>query len=111
MTRRSRADVENKLENERRDHVLQGRYGRSLETLDRMSFHAYTGEVEIHSVRVRLGILDQLESLCVVIGTNADGLPVVGFNSALSPGEALMGALNRIENGQMKWKEDEYRNR
>ncbi len=109
MTKHSKGDVHVHQAEDREIASQIRRYGRALETLDRMSFHGYTGQVEILAVRVKLGILDRDESLCIVTGTDEEGLPVVGFTSALSPGEALTGALNRIENGQMKWREDEYR--
>jgi hypothetical protein len=48
------------------------------------------------------------EFLVVVRGTDEEGMPVVGFSSALDLGEALRGVVSRLDNGSMKWRPDEY---
>lgn len=44
--------------------------------------------------------------VCTIDST--DG-PMIGFHGASSFGEGLAGLINRIGNGTMKWKPDDYR--
>lgn len=86
------------------------RAGRALAQLDRMCSAYWPGEVLISTVKLRLGETDNTETLVVVCGELSDGTPVVGFSTALVPSEALVGAINRVVNGNMNWRQDDYRN-
>lgn len=44
----------------------------------------------------------------VIVRAVVQGDPFVGFHSAYSAGDALRGAVNRVLNGTMKWKADDY---
>lgn len=85
------------------------RVATALSLLDRMCSTRWGGEYELQTIKLRLGTTDEIETLCIVEGLGPDGSPVVAFNGAQTPSEALIGALNRIKNGQMKWRADEYR--
>lgn len=85
------------------------RAGKALAQLDRMCSTYWPGEFQIGSIKVRLGETDNTETLVIVCGELSDGTPVVGFSSALVPSEALVGAINRVVNGSMKWRDDDYR--
>lgn len=83
----------------------------ALHQLDWMCSSRYSGEMVPTSIKLRIGVTDEVETLCIVEAVGGDGTPVVGFNGAQSPSEALIGAINRIRNGQMKWRVDEYRSK
>lgn len=97
-------------ENEKHDK-LERRYARALFQIERMTSQHYTGEIELEGVRMKLGLDGKIETLVVYTGVDSEGKPVVGFHSGFHAGEALAAGLKRIENGQMKWREDEYRQR
>jgi len=42
----------------------------------------------------------------VVIRASFEGTRYVGFHSSFRPEEAVRGAVNRVLNGQMKWREE-----
>lgn len=47
--------------------------------------------------------------LITVRGVDADGAPVVAFHGSPDLGEALRGLQNRLLNGSLRWRPDEYR--
>jgi len=65
------------------------------------------GGAAVHRVKVILPRVAHGETM-VVISAIVDNVPVVGFHRAEGAREALAGALNRLHNGDIKWKEDEY---
>lgn len=48
------------------------------------------------------------EILLVVRGIGSDGGPVVAFHSAYGLAEALLSLAARLNNGSLKWREDEF---
>lgn len=82
---------------------------RGLMVLDRMCSGAYDGEVDVQTIKLKLGVADHVETMAIVTALGSDGTPLVGFHTAMEPSEALVGALNRVENGAMRWRIDEYR--
>jgi hypothetical protein len=89
----------------------QERAGRALAQLDRMCNYSQMANTGLQRLSVRLGVVDHIETLVVVSIMDEDGEFWVGFNSSMLPSEAIVGAINRVLNGTMKWKEDEYRQR
>jgi hypothetical protein len=89
------------------DQQIQ-RLGLALGLLDHICSAGWTGEVELLNIKVRLGSPGGEETLVIVTGTWGDGTPVVAFHAAQSPSDAVAGCLNRIRNGTMKWREDQY---
>ena len=83
--------------------------GSAVMNLDRLTHPSWSGEIEIVSFRLRLGQPGHEENLVVVQGVNGSGEPVVAFHSADEASDALVGAINRVLNGQLRWKADEYK--
>jgi len=104
-----RASDKDEIRRERAETHGKDRVGEALAWLDRMCSESYTGEYNLQVVKLRLGITDEVETLCIVEALGPDGGPVVGFNGAQTPTEALVGAVNRIKNGAMKWKVDGFK--
>jgi hypothetical protein len=84
------------------------RMGDAMAVLDRLCAKGAPGGVEMQGLKMRLGVTDSMPTLVIVMALDGEGAPIVGFNEAMSPAEALIGAVNRIANGSMKWKEDQY---
>lgn len=104
-----RASDPDEVKRERASVAREDRTAAALRQLDLMCMREYSGEYLVRAIKLRLGITDEIETLCIVEATDGSGQPVVGFNGAQTASEALVGAINRIRNGQMKWKVDEYR--
>jgi hypothetical protein len=85
------------------------RSGNAMALLDRLAGGLEVHDVEVSGLKIRLGVTDQIETLVVVTAVGEDGTPLVGFNGSMVPSDALVGAINRVVNGQMKWRLDEYR--
>lgn len=94
---------------ERYEERERNRQKSALQVMDRMCGVHYDGEYELVGVRLKVGVTDRTETLCVITGIDGEGTPVVCFNTAMTPAEALIGGINRINNGQAKWRPDEYR--
>jgi hypothetical protein len=62
-------------------------------------------EGNITEIRVR-GPKNGSPEIMVIVKAEVDGTLFVGFHSADTYGDALKGALERIQNGQLKWRED-----
>lgn len=56
-------------------------------------------------VTVRTGS-DRGGEVLVIAKALFEGRPYVGFHSAAAPEDALLGALERIRNNDLKWRED-----
>lgn len=61
----------------------------------------------IQSMTIRLPSYDRAEYLLVLRGTTPDGA-VVAFHNAPTLWETIEGTVNRLKNGSLKWKEDQY---
>jgi len=84
------------------------RTARALMELDRLCSGHAPGEVELRGIKLRLGETDRAETLVVVTAWDDAGAPIVGFGNGMAPSEALVSTINRVVNGQIKWKEDSY---
>lgn len=62
-------------------------------------------EGNLTEVRIRAPRYEGDEVMVICKG-EIDGYKVVGFHTADDPGTALKGALERVRNGQLKWRED-----
>lgn len=62
---------------------------------------------EVVSLRVRFPENEDGDYLVTVRAVTEEGYRV-GFHGAETFQDALTGVLNRLYNGKMKWKEDEY---
>jgi hypothetical protein len=88
----------------RYDQSHTDRVAHALGALDRMMHMHYAEEWGLRKVNMRLGVVDYTETLVTVVMVDEEGVEWVGFHAALSPSEALMGAVNRVVNGTMKWR-------
>jgi hypothetical protein len=102
-------DGPKRMNSSRYGDEAQGRSGRALAHLDRMCNFRVDEGYELLRLNVRLGIVDHVETLAVVSIKDEEGQFWVGFNSSMLPSEAIVGAINRVLNGSMKWKRDEPR--
>lgn len=69
----------------------------------------WRGEIELEGLSVRIKGGDVPAFLVVLRGYSGDGTPVVAFHDGLSFSEAMAGAAERMANGLLKWRTDEYR--
>jgi len=84
------------------------RFGIMAASLDRMVSRHWSGEVDVTGLKLKLGNDTVVETLVILTGVWGDGTPVVAFHSAAPVSEAIAGAMRRLMNGTLKWKEDEY---
>jgi len=94
---------------ERSFNDIAQRIGFDLLLLDRVSGEHWTGQVEIASIKLRMGLGTAVETLVVFTGVDEDGTPVVAFHGGAPASEALVGGLRRLVNGTLRWKVDGYR--
>lgn len=83
--------------------------GRAIEGLQVMCAAGWSGQVQLTGFRVRAPTEENAEYLLVVWGDDHEGAPVVGFHGSTDLLELFVGGLNRIRNGTMKWRPDEYK--
>jgi len=80
----------------------------ALVELDRLCSGHAAGMPEIVALKMKIGTTDQMRTLVIVSALDEEGGPMVAFHDGMSPSEALVGAVNRILNHDIKWKEDQY---
>lgn len=83
--------------------------GLNLKGAERVFDLCYDGGTVLASMRVRIPSEDEGEYL-IVLKARQEGRAVVGFHAADTFAEAVMGALNRLRNKSIKWRDDEYEN-
>jgi len=96
--------------NERGLNEIAQRVGYDVMQLDRISARSWSGAVDVQSVKIRLGLGSEIETLVIFTGIDEDGTPVVAFHGGAPASEALIGGLRRLVNGSLRWKIDGYRN-
>lgn len=82
--------------------------GSSLMLLDHITSTNWRGQVLLTGLSMRCPLEERGEFLVVLKGEDSDGAPVVGFHGAFSASEALVGAVERMNNGTIKWRIDQY---
>jgi len=70
---------------------------------------AYSPSYEVVGLSVRPPNREKDDFLVVLRGLDAEGAPVVAFHGALSLLDALAGAGERLRNGTLTWRADEFR--
>jgi len=87
-----------------------GKVGEALLQLD-LAVRRYRKDGnELRDIRLKAPSEEEGEWF-VVVRAVLEGDPFVGFHNAFSAGDALRGAINRILNGKMKWRSDDYGNK
>jgi hypothetical protein len=64
-------------------------------------------ELLLTSIKIKVNNNEGTDVLIILCAVSPDG-PVVAFNDGDGIKEALMTTLNRIRNGRIRWKEDQY---
>lgn len=77
-----------------------------LMLLDEWMMDIDTQGMQITNIRVRSPLEGHGEFL-VIVKARFEGRPYVGFHSAASVEDGLIGALERIRNNDLKWREDQ----
>ena len=67
--------------------------------------------VQVQGFSIRIPAVQGGDFLITVRGLLDDGTPAVAFHGSPDFGEALRGLRNRIMNGSLKWRPDQYGNR
>jgi len=80
----------------------------ALVRMDNWGLRTVAGGVTITEMRLRFPADPEDESQVIVKGRTDRGLAVIGFHRGSSPSEAIRGAAQRIERGQMVWVGDKY---
>lgn len=94
-----------KDKNEHAFEELAAKAAYALMIADRNATYGEKYEVVLTEVRVKFPTETQPEFLVVLKG-HSDGGPVVAFHQGSSFFEVLPGALRRLQNKDLKWKED-----
>jgi len=66
-------------------------------------------QVEVTGFSVRAPLVQHGEYLMVIKGTDEAGGPIVAFHSSTSLADLFTGCANRLVNGSLKWRDDEFR--
>ena len=93
---------------DRTSDAMFTKIGSSLSRLDHIDSSGWRGNVELRGLSLRVPQQVGGEWLVVIRGLDHEGGPVVAFHSALGGAEALAGAVERMSNGSLKWKPDDY---
>lgn len=68
----------------------------------------FTPAVEVVGLSIRPPTVDKPDFLVVLRGLDAEGAPVVAFHGADDLVGALGGAGERLRNGTLRWRPDEF---
>jgi hypothetical protein len=83
------------------------RLAEAITDFERQADRLSESDLLITSMTIRCPGFDRGDYLLVLRGTTPDGA-VVAFHNAPTLWETLEGAVNRLKNGSLKWKEDQY---
>jgi hypothetical protein len=83
------------------------RLAESITDFERQADRLSEEDLLLTSMTVRLPGYDRTDYLLVLRGTTPQG-PVVAFHNAPTLWETMEGVVNRLKNGSLKWKEDQY---
>jgi len=82
-------------------------HGTALARIDHLVAKGLAGDIHITTIRLRAPSVEGGEWLAVVKATTENG-NIVGFHGGTGLGDLVSGLANRLNNGSIKWKEDEY---
>jgi len=86
------------------------RYVRAIEVLNRYADPGYKGAFIMEGLKIKFPDVSGGDCLVVVTGyERASGDAIVGFHGGYDVGDALIGLAGRLQNGKMKWRQDDYR--
>jgi hypothetical protein len=67
------------------------------------------GSIELTGMSVKAPTTHPGEFLLTVRAVDEEGRPIVAFSGGSTLGDAIVTLVNRIGNGSLKWKVDQYR--
>jgi len=83
--------------------------GSFVERLGRGFENPGTFGVELTGMSLRAPNGERGEYLAVVRALDDAGAPIVAFHSAMFLADLLVGLTERLNNGSMRWRDDEFR--
>lgn len=86
----------------------QKRSGRALERLTFMATRVGPSGLELVGMSVRFPREDGEDFLVTLRALDEAGAPVVAFHGAATLEDAVMGVVNRIDNGSLSWRADQW---
>jgi hypothetical protein len=90
------------------DQERQSRIGYLLGLLERDMQPKKAGQgIQVTELRIKGKGAENEEHLIIMKGEDDDG-PLVAFHSAFEMGSALRGVLERLYNGTLKWRPDDW---
>lgn len=104
----ARNDAGNTERAEKRERAAQRmmiKLGVALERLDVMTTEGLSNETYITGINIKIRYDTHGDVIVVLKADSADG-KLVGFNTADSPSSAVLGLVNRLDNGTLRWRED-----
>lgn len=84
------------------------RAGRALEMLGSRMSGGFNAGWEIMGLSVRKPRIEGEDFLITVRALTPDGQPVVAFSGGAFLDDAFVTLVNRIANGTLKWREDQF---
>lgn len=90
-------------------NAVAERVGWTLMVADRRFEASADQGLEIVSLRVRCPT-EEKDDYMVVVKARGESGNIIGFGGGLTFAEAVASTLERLFNGSIKWKEDEYVN-
>jgi hypothetical protein len=84
------------------------RLGSAIFKFEGSRLRAEERDMYVTQLRIRFPTVQGGEYLAV-LSAHHDGVFVVAFHSAGTFADAIVGMLNRLENGDLQWKEDSYK--
>ena len=86
---------------------LAERAGTVLITADRHLDTLLDKGVDVTAMRIKMPV-EEGNDYFVIVQARVEGVASVGFHGSDTFAEAVVGALNRLYNGSISWREDEY---
>lgn len=94
---------------DRRREASDKKLGKTLQLWDHVFGSIFRGECEVQGLSLKRSTTSD-EFLVVIRGlSEEDGTPMVAFHAAVTVADALAGAAQRVADGTVKWRVDEYR--
>lgn len=97
------------VEGQRLDDRTKGRLLWGVRYLEKALDGHQVGDVDCVGFSIRPPTREKNEYLCVLRGLSDDGSPVVAFHSSAGLADTLIGVGERLRNGSLSWRPDEYR--
>lgn len=84
------------------------RWGRSVDEIGLAATGYRSVGMQVTGMGIRMPREERGEFLVTIRALDSEGAPFVAFHGASDLGEALTGLWNRLQNGTLRWKPDEW---